>query len=876
MNSVITGLVHLTLSTCFALVHVAMLCRRHPWFTSVSAATLGGGWWLIAEALARRVLADRVRYTLTPTRMFDPGTEEVWRYCQVLLRAARSAPWWAPGRAKSARLLLRADGTQPTAPLTFTVEAHSSTWQILSSSPYGQVEVERAHQVTDKPRKTVLRAEFVLRGDPAAGLREVPLAPDPLQPIVDAVSAVRADLGDLAEVVMDLQPVPHWRLRLKRWQLLAAARARAQAEARRQTRRMWLDADAAEDTVLVQIASLLDGQPARNRRPLMPAQPRQVDQSTILGRLRNDVGLIRLQLLVRCSSDQEGRAENTLKRLAAALDVYADGSRLRVDGARLGPWQLNANHPLRRGSFDRRWASGLLAPRGDSQLNLSEITGLLKPPTIHCRLPITAGTLPVYAIGAPVVPQGWYCGPDGTTRLIGSPLDETLFSVAVGKSNYGKTSRAIVQALAVALAGQGVLFLDPHADSWDVVAPFLAHDQLRDRVLLLDLTGRSTHSASWNPLGAESGQPPHLLVRSLVDSVAAILGWDDQSAPRALTIFFKCAEALVEVNRQAVAAQQPQAQATIFQIRTLLTNPVLREATVARLPERMRGWWTSTFLGYGDDAFSTVLNPLDRLAADPVARALFAAPTGRWNLRHAMDRSKVVWVRLSDTGPTQRLLVNLLLRDVFNAGVSRQDLPVARRHPFHLFLDELIALEGAGTSEVVAQIVEQLRKFGLRMHVLAQLLERLDEASRASLLQNASVLSTTAGSPASIRVVTDQWHGQVQAAEVAQLRRFHHMLALTLDGQALGPLRIRGPQVGEVFRPLDSRKQIPQLLAATSSALGVRTTAYLDRLADKHDTTVLAFLTGKTPARRPAAQAPVGRGKSPLSLAKQPASTEFE
>jgi hypothetical protein len=869
-------LAHLALSAVFAFVRLASVCLRDPWISALLVILICAEWWLVAELLSRRVLRDRVRYTLTPTRMFDPGTEEVWRYCQVLMRAARSAPWWAPTRAKSARLLLRADGTQPTTPLTFTVEAHSSTWQMLSTSPYGQVEVERAHPPVDKPRKTVLRAEFVLRGEASASLRPVPLDPDPLQPIVDAVSAVRADLGDLAEVVLDLQPVPNWRLRLKRWQLLAAARARAQAEARRQTRRMWLDADAADDTVLGQLATLVDGQPARTRRPLLPVQPRPVDYAATLGRLKNDVGLIRMQLFVRCASDQEGRAENTLKRLAAALDLYADGSRLRVDGSRMGPWQLNANHPLRRGSFDRRWATGRLAPRRDSQLNIAEITGLLKPPTAHCRLPITAGTLPVYAIGAPVVPQGWYRGPDGSTRLIGSPLAETLFSVAVGKSNYGKTSRAIVQALAIALAGDGVLFLDPHADSWDVVAPYLAHEQLRDRVLLLDLTGRSTHSASWNPLGADGGQPPHQLVRAVVDSIASILGWDDQSAPRAMTILTKCAEALVEINRQAVAAHQPKAQATLFQIRALLTDPAFRDATLAKLPQRMRGWWNTSFLGYGDDAFATVINPLDRLAADPVARALLAAPTGRWNLRTAMDHGKVIWVRLSDTGPTQRLLVNMLLRDVFTAGLSRQDLPPARRRPFHLFLDELIALEGAGTGEVVAQIAEQLRKFGLRLHVLAQLLERLDEASRASLLQNASVLSTTTGSPASIRVITDQWH-EVQPAEVAQLQRFHHMLALTLDGQTLGPLRIRGPQADEVFRPLDSPKKIPQLLAATRTALGARTTAYLDRLADKHDATVLAFLTGKTPAGRTAAPAAAGTAPEPLTLTKTaPAVTEFE
>ncbi|MFD0332206.1 hypothetical protein ACFQZC_38435 [Streptacidiphilus monticola] len=337
--------------------------------------------------------------------------------------------------------------------------------------PYDQVTVDKVKPKADRPRAHVLRAEFHLAGDPASPLRQVPLNPDPLQPIVDAVAAVRADLGDLAEVILDIQPVPNWRLRLKRWHLAATARARAQAEARKATRRALADADAVEDSLTLQLARLLQGNSPAPRRTAMTVKPQPVDAATTWGRLADDVGLVRIQLLVRCASDVEGRAQTTLKLLTAALDIYASRSRLRVDGARLGPFHWSANHPLRRASFDRRWAGGVFAPRGDSWLNIAEIGGLLKPATVHCRVPITPGTVPEYALGEPLMPHGWHRGPDGASRLIASPLEETLFSISVGKSFYGKTTRALVQAIAVAAAGQGVFFLDPHGDSWTQAAP---------------------------------------------------------------------------------------------------------------------------------------------------------------------------------------------------------------------------------------------------------------------------------------------------------------------------------------------------------------------------------------------------------------------
>jgi hypothetical protein len=877
MTGLTTGLFRLLVRGAVLVWHApAWIAAHGPLLTLLGLPLTAGGWYL-REWLTRKVLAERVRYTLTPARSFDPCQEEIWRGAAVLLRAARSGPWWAPARSKSVRIRLRADGTGET-PLDYSLEGHASAQQILSTTPYDRVTVERCRPARDRAREHTLRAEFVLRGDPGAPLREVPLQPDPLQPIMDAVAHVRADLGDLAEVIVDLQAVPTWRLRLKRWHLAAAARARAQNEARKATRRAIADTDAIEDSFAVQLAHLMDFGDHRStggRRMAMTVRPHPVDAAQVWGRLGDDVGLVRLQLLVRCASDTKGRAERSLKSLTAAMDVFAGRSRLRVDGTRLGPWQWSANHVLRRSSFDRRWTTGLVLPRADSWLNISELCGLLKPPTVHCRKPLTAATLPTYEVGEPLMPQGWYRAPDGVTRLVASPLEETLFSVSVGKSFYGKTTRAVVQAIAVAAAGQGVFFVDPHADSWNLAAPFLAHESLRDRVWRIDLTGRDDNARlpSWNPLGMDAGQRADEVVRAAVDSFAIVLGWDDQTAPRATTVLFKALEALVEVNRQAVAANKPAAQATLFQVRTLLTDTAFREAVLDKLPGKAKAWWNTTFTAYGDDAFAPVLNPLDRLAADPVARALLGAPTGKWNARTAMDRRKIVWLCLGGTGPTQRLLVNLLMRDVFRAGLSRGDLPEKKRKPFHIWMDELISLDQAGTGSTIADITEQLRKFGIRLHVMAQLLERISPATRASLLQNASALSTTAGSTDSVSAVTEQWHGAITVREVAELPRYHHALSFTAGGKQRGPITVAGPQPAEVFRSLKSKKHLGELTTSSAQAVGARTASYLHKLADKQDAVVLAFLTA--PADRTPPPERAGRPR----LVKAPTSetpTEFK
>ncbi|MFC1405682.1 MULTISPECIES: hypothetical protein [Streptacidiphilus] len=833
---------------------VGQWLARNTVAVGLSGAVLAGSGIAVRERLAVKAFGERTRFTLTPSRRFDPSAEQIWRQAALLLRASNAGPWWAPMKARSVRLRLRADGSSP---LEWSMEGAASAGLLLAGTPFAEATVAQVPQVRDKDRKHTVRTEFTVRGNPAAVLREVPLDPDPLQPIVDAVAALRADLGDLAEVVVDLQPVPRWRMRMRRWQLMARARERARAAARRESRTHAIDAADLEDSWFHQMGRLLDSGQGRGTSLRLPmaARPRPVSREQTLGRLDSDHGVVRVQVLVRCCSETVGRAELQMQLLVAAMDVFAAGSsRLGVDAWRLGPWRVDANTSWRARSFDRRWSGGLVAPRGENWVGIGELAGLLKPPTVHCRVPVLASEVPSYELGsAELMPHGWHTAPDGTRRLIASPLSESLFGVAVGKANYGKTERSLVQAIAVAHGGHGVLFIDPHNDSWRAAEPYLAHDSIRPRVWRLDLT--NPHDAArvggWNPLAVDKGQDPAQVAAAAVNAFASVMGWNDIAAPRALTILTKCVQVLVAVNAAAVAAGLPQSQATVFQIPTLLQDPAFRQAAVGRLSGKDARWWETTFTTYGEDAFAVVLNPLERLAADRVAHALLGTPTGGWNVRTAMDTRRVVWVSPAGTGPTDRLLVSLIMQDLHRAALSRRDLDAKRRQPFFVWLDELITLDGAASSTIAA-IAEELRKFGIRMHAMTQLLQRVQQTTRDSLIQNASILSSTAGSAAAIKIITDEWHGAVDPALVAELPRFNHFLSLTVDGERVGPLRIEGPQVKQVFRKIRTPDKTADLARRSLTALGALPIVQRLAIAERQDEVVLRFLThGGPPPEQP-------------------------
>lgn len=588
--------------------------------------------WAASEALVRRLArkasAERMALELVPSRHFEPGLEEIFRRGVQLARASTSMPWWAPRRSKAVQIRLRADGSSP---LRYRIEGPAGGERLLSITPFGPaVTVNRAQPTVDRPRDHVVRAEFLLRGKPTAPLREVPLNPDPLQPLIDAVCDLRAELGDLAEMRLDIQRAPKWSLRARRVQLMTDARRRERREAQRAARWVRQDATGIEDSLISQLQQLVSGKQGSGagRRLVVPPVPRRVDPQEALGKLAEDDHLVRVQLLVMCASNTSGRAEARLAQLQAALDVFGGGSRWAMRGWRIGPWRYGADRwPSRRG-FERRWKLGHCRPPRPNWVRLEELTGLLKPPTVHCRLPLLASDLPSFEHGDPdLLLQGIYRAPDGRRRLVATYAKETLFEVGVGKAGGGKTERALAQAIGWAHAGGGLMFVDPHRDSWPRALPFLAHAQLMQRIALIDLNagGPAPTLSCWNPIGMHQGQVAHEVVEATADAYASVLGWDDATAPRALTILTAALAVLVAVNAAACQAGRQGDQATVFHLRPLLTDPVFRTAALTaiegRLDEETRSWWRTVFPTLPTDAFAVILNPITRLAANPVTRA---------------------------------------------------------------------------------------------------------------------------------------------------------------------------------------------------------------------------------------------------------------
>ncbi|MFG2422660.1 ATP/GTP-binding protein [Streptomyces sp. NPDC048448] len=828
---------------------VALWLAYH-WYWLVLALLMAcaAGEWLVRR-LAAKASQERMALELVPASHFDPAFEEIFRRGVELTRASTSLPWWAPRRSKSVRIRLRADGAHP---LVYRVEGPAGAERLLRTTPFGPaVRTIRGAALRETPHEHEVRAEFVLRGNPVAELREVPLVPDPLQPLIDAVADVRAELGDLAEVCIDLQRAPKWALRARRFQVMQRARQDEQRETARTWRLMHQNSLRWGDSLLGELEQLTTrgGQPRGREmgRVLAPPAPERIDREEVLGKLAQDDHLVRVQILVRCASNVEGRAYARLSRIQAGFDVFGGSARWAMRGLRIGPWRLGADRWPHRRHFDSRWDTGQCRPPGANWVRLNELLGLLKPPTVHSRLPVLPIQLPTFEMGnRSLLLQGWYRSPDGQRRQVATHAEETLFALSLGKAGGGKTELALAQAIAYAHAGGGLLFIDPHHDSWQRGAPYLAHPAVAERIARIDLRGQGGGVSSWNPISMHHGRARHEVVEDVVDAFASAFGWDDASAPRALAIFTEALTVLTTINAAACRLQRFDDQATLFHLRPLLTDDAFRAEVLAAVADDLdsesRAWWHTVAPTLPPDAFTVILNPLGRLAANPMTRAFLGQGRGVYDIRSAMDHRMVVWICTAGSGPTDRLLVALIARDLLRAGRSRIDTPEAERVPFRGYLDEMITLAGSASGSL-ASMFEDFRKFRIHLHGMTQLLGRLPQSVQQSLVQNASTLATTRGSRAAVTPITEEWGGYPAPAHVAVLPQYHHYASFTVHGQRIGPIRIEGPHLDDVFADLARPGKVAALEAAADARAQVRPLNELTRQANEQLTRVRSLLS---------------------------------
>jgi hypothetical protein len=395
------------------------------------------------------------------------------------------------------------------------------------------------------------------------------------------------------------------------------------------------------------------------------------------------------------------------------------------------------------------------------------------------------------------------------------------------------TEEAVVQFVALVRSGRGGMYLDPHGDALDRILPCLS--DMADRVLEINLArGPEQVQTGWNVLSMEGlgAADVETKVSAVSSAFASALSWTDQNT-RALSLTTMAAQSLCELSLQL----PPEVSPTIFQMVTILSNDDWRAAVMPFLSRTSRDYFSTRFAKLASESTTVVTNLLDRLRASSTVAALFGSSRSTYDIRHAMDAGKIVLACPAGIGASDKLIFSLFLFDLFRAAKSRQDLDPELRRPFHTFLDELQVADAGQSSETVARMLREGRKYGLRVHAATQQPTSLSKTTLTAITTNRSHLFTTVVGAESAALLAKEWAGQVRPETITRLEKYHFLASVTLGGDVMPPFLVKGLSVEQAWGHVCDPSAVPAMHKVIDKNLRRRpvaeTLADLDTLDDR-------------------------------------------
>ena len=350
---------------------------------------------------------------------------------------------------------------------------------------------------------------------------------------------------------------------------------------------------------------------------------------------------------------------------------------------------------------------------------------------------------------------------------------------ALGKTGVGKSTLLETLARQDFEQGRGLCMIDPHGDLAELMRDAAASSGRP--FIYLDAASPS-QPYGYNPLRRVTDEKIPLAVSGLLDAMKKL--WHDAWGVR-----------MEHVLRQSLYALMERDDSTLSDILRLYTDKEFRRGVVSGLQHDMvRRFWLDEFEKYPDrqraEAVAPIQNKLGALLTDPRLYRTLVAPQQPISFRSLMDSAGVLIVnlakgRLGEDGAN--VLGSILVATIGLAALSRAELPVSERRPFILYVDEFQTF----TTLAFANMMPELRKYGVGLNLAHQYLHQLDDDVRHSVLGNAGTLLSFRVGPEDASVMAREMQPTFDVPDLLNLPNHHFYTKLMIDGTPSRPFSAR-------------------------------------------------------------------------------------
>jgi hypothetical protein len=240
------------------------------------------------------------------------------------------------------------------------------------------------------------------------------------------------------------------------------------------------------------------------------------------------------------------------------------------------------------------------------------------------------------------------------------------------------------------------------------------------------------------------------------------------------------------ILRNALLALLDQPRAVIADILPMLTDRAFRRQVLNSVEnEQVKSFWLKEYPNYSfryqADGIAPIQNKVGAFLADPRVRRFLNPEGSGLRLRSVMDNGQLLIVNLAQGklgADSANLLGGLFVTALGSAAFSRAFEPEAQRRPFFVYVDEFQSFTTLATANMLAE----LRKYGVGMVLAHQYLQQLSSDVREAVLGNAGTLITFRLGANDARLLAGEFEPVFSAPDFVTLPNRSAFVRLLVDG----------------------------------------------------------------------------------------------
>lgn len=354
--------------------------------------------------------------------------------------------------------------------------------------------------------------------------------------------------------------------------------------------------------------------------------------------------------------------------------------------------------------------------------------------------------------------------------------DRLTHMYVIGKTGTGKSTMLETLAWQDFEAKRGFALVDPHGDLVEELA-FRMRDADPQRVVYLNACD-PWQPFGYNPLRRVRDDKIPLAVSGVLETLKKI--WPEAWGVR-----------MEHVLRNSLYALLERDGSTLPDILGLYNDDRFRKRVVRDIRnETVKRFWEEEFEEYPArlraEACAPIQNKLGALLSNPVLHRILVEPTIDLRFRQLMDEGRVLLVNLSKgrLGEEAAIVLGALIVSTIGlAAFSRAEVTPDARRPFFLYLDEFQSF----TTLMLANMMSELRKYGLGLVLAHQYLNQLEPEIRHAVLGNAGTIVSFRVGPEDATLLADEFQPIFEVLDLLNLPNRAIYLKLMIDGEPSKP-----------------------------------------------------------------------------------------